>query len=71
MPGATDFRLECDNNGHVIAIHPNPGNPITGTCVSLSTVSTPNGVEVTQVVMETEDFGTCTWKKVGGVWMCV
>jgi hypothetical protein len=69
--GATDFKLECNNNGFIIRIHPNPGAPISGKCIGLSTAIEAGGVKVVEVVMQTDDLGTCTWRKVGGVWVCV
>jgi hypothetical protein len=70
MAGATTFKLKCDNNGLVVHIDPDNAPPIPGKCVGLSTQITANGVAITQVVMETDDSGTCTWKKVGNVWVC-
>lgn len=70
MAGAVDFKLKCDADGFIIHIDPNNAPPLKGKCVGLSTEVTVSGVKVTEVVMEGDDFGTCRWRKVSGVWIC-
>lgn len=68
---ATEFKLWCDIDGYIVSIEPKTGQPIKGKCAGLSTATDAGGVRITEVVMETEDFAPCTWKKIGGVWQCV
>jgi hypothetical protein len=67
----TEFKVWCNINGYVVGIEPKAGQPIEGKCLGLSTVMDASGLKITEIVMQTQDLASCTWKKVGGVWVCV
>jgi hypothetical protein len=68
------FSIQCDQNGVIVGAA-SPDQDLCGFVANISDIKLKkiNGrVAVSSIkFQQCEDFGPCTWKKVGNRWVCI
>ena len=72
--GAVAFTIQCGAKGVIIGAV-GPDGKVSGFVDKIGDIKlekTGNGVAVTTIeFQQDEEFGSCTWRLIGGAWRCI